>query len=487
MRLAEGASSNIRSLAEATRLADAALADLSTSSLGASVEVPLHPGLELGDLVQLAPTIRFSSAQALAVRHVTHTLSSSGGKTRLLLLGQPSLSPRGWLSTEARPGIAPAAPFTGPAAPTGLSVTGSVTGSVLLFTAPTVASGSPEADSFELHVGTTPGFTLSSATLKAVSASTRFDVTGLTAGSPLYARVRSRDRKGNVGPASPEVSLAPRFVEPGMLQPRITFASSLLLNSDFEALNATDAPPDAWTIGGGAWNVDISSSTDAFTGSRSVALINNGGALLSNPVSVRPGGRYSVDVAAKVASTLAGLLVRVDWLDVGLNQIDFSNPTSNGLTTANTWQYVRTIEVAPANARYARLRIFKQGGNGALAWVDSVVFLQTETVEEPPNVVSTITGYLNGWTAYTLNGRQGASYYRDSSGRVHLEGAIRSGSIGAAAFVLPAAYRPSFIRDFAVTTSSGPGHIEVHPNGSVIVVTGSVIWTSVSGVSFRAT
>ncbi|WP_395842993.1 hypothetical protein [Archangium violaceum] len=486
MWLSEATTGGIRTHDEAVRLAEAGLADLSTCDVGASVEVRFHPGLELADLVQLAPNgYHFTTPQVLAVRQVTHTLTSTDAKTRLALKGKPSIGARQWLNRNADGYTAPTVAFTGPAAPSALSVTSSVTGAVLLFTAPNVTSGGSVPEEYELHVGTSPGFTLSAATLRAVSSSTRFDLTGLAAGVPYYARVRSRDRKGNVGPASDEVALTPRYVEPRLLQPLVSLSQSLLLNSDFEAANDAGAPPDAWTMAAGVWGTDIALSSDAYTGSRSVVLVNNGGALVSGAVSVRPGGRYSIDMAAKVAGTFSGLLVNVEWLNASLTTIDSSNPQPSNLA-ANTWGYVRTVVVAPTGARYARVRLSKLNGNGALAWVDSVVFAQVDSVEESPTLVPTVTGYLNGWTAYTSNGRQGASYYRDGSGRVHLEGMIRGGVGNTVAFNLPRDYRPPATRDFAIVSNDGPGYVEILGNGDVRIVTGSATWTSLCGISFRA-
>ncbi|QRK08082.1 fibronectin type III domain-containing protein [Archangium violaceum] len=485
MWLAEATTSGIRTHAEAVRLAEAGLADLSTEDVGAFVEVRFHPGIELADLVQLAPNgSHFTTAQVLAVRQVTHTLTSTDGKTRLAVNGKPSLGARQWLNRNADGYTAPTVAFTGPAPPSGLVVTNSVSGAVLLFTAPNVTSGGSVPEEYELHVYTAPGSTLSAATLKAVSSSTRFDLTGLAAGVPCYARVRSRDRKGNVGLPSDEVALTPRYVEPRLLQPLVSLAQSLLLNSDFEAANDVGAPPDAWTMAAGTWGTDITLSSDAYTGARSVVLVNNGGALVSGAVSVRPGGRYSIDMAAKVASTLAGLLVNVDWLSATLATIDSSNPQSADIA-ANTWGYVRTVVVAPAGARYARVRLFKPNGNGALAWVDSVVFAQVDSVEETPTSVSTINGYQNGWTAYATNG-SGACYYRDGAGRVHIEGMIRGGIGNTVAFTLPSGYRPPVTRPFPLVCSDGPGWAEVSSNGDVRIVSGSATWTSLCGISFRA-
>lgn len=69
MQLAEGASSNIDTEAEAQRLADAAVADLSVSPLTVAMMVDPHPGLELGDVVRVLPDgVRLDTAHSCPCR-----------------------------------------------------------------------------------------------------------------------------------------------------------------------------------------------------------------------------------------------------------------------------------------------------------------------------------------------------------------------------------------------------------------------------------
>jgi len=476
MRLAEASTSEIRSQSAADRLATIALADLSASDIGASVEVPLHPALELADLVRLsANNVHFSADQVLAVRQVSHTLTSTGGKTRLVLRGKPSLGQNKWLSIEQRPGYAPSSPFTGPAAPSALQVTNSVTGAVLVFTAPDPTTG-PEADSFELHVGTSPGFTLSAATLREVSSSTCFDVTGLAAGGTYYARVRSRDKKGNVGPASGEVTLAPRYVTPSDLQPQVVY-SSLTPNPSLEAWTlGPGAPPDAWTVASGSWGTDFVRTTTSFSGGFSVSVTSGtpGGRLLGSQfVSVTEGQLYGATLryyqpTGTVGSTGAQMELR--WYSSSFVEIFAARVILEG-TSVGSWTVLPAYVTAPTGARYARLLIgrnFPASSNPV--YLDLGAVDVYGPLQEPPRPVAS---FYNSFTSSAADTEGRAEFYRASTNEVQLQGAIVPPP-GVASGVVLAFYvsepPPARRRFRSATTSGSSVTVVVNPDGFVEVV-----------------
>ncbi|MFY0567059.1 hypothetical protein ACN28E_24920 [Archangium lansingense] len=472
MRVTEGATTNIRSATEAGRLADAALADLSTTDIGASVEVQHHPALELGDLVALSANgINFSSEQRLAVRQVTHRLSSTSGRTALRLLGKPALGPRVWLSLEGRPGIAPGSPFTGPAAPSGLTVTNSVTGAVLLFTAPSITSGGPAAEEYELHVYDSPGTPLSSATRRSVSSSTSFDLTGLTAGTSLYARVRSRDRRGNVGPASAELTLAPKYVSPGVLLPKVT-VGALPLNGELEALTDSSSPPDTVTLLGGTWGSDVVASTDSYAGVRSV-LFPAGMAtatLYWQVFTVREGEQWAFSTWFKqgTASVRSGTL-GINWLSSLSGAVDFSSvPLGGASTPANIWQRGVVSAAVPVGARYAEVLVQKWSGYAGALTVDSVDALRQQAFELWRDVT-----WQNSWLPYNQAIYGPVRYRKNDSGEVWVKGVAGAPSPAPAAnstmFTLPSGYRPGERRLWATSTGTALVDVEVLPDGTVRV------------------
>lgn len=95
-----------------------------------------------------------------------------------------------------------------------------------------------------------------------------------------------------------------------------------------------------------------------------------------------------------------------------------------------------------------------------------------------------VTSFLNGWVNYDAT--RPARFYLDR-GRVYLEGVIKSGSLGNAAFTLPLGFRHdrSPRLTFAVNSNDAYGCVYVEESGDVIPAVGSVLALDLSGVSFR--
>lgn len=90
----------------------------------------------------------------------------------------------------------------------------------------------------------------------------------------------------------------------------------------------------------------------------------------------------------------------------------------------------------------------------------------------------------NSWVDFG-GGFQTAGYYKDEFEMVHLSGLVKSGTIGAAIFTLPAGFRPAADMQFPVA-SYGYGSCLVTPSGSVLAFAGSNTWYSLDGICFRA-
>ena len=92
--------------------------------------------------------------------------------------------------------------------------------------------------------------------------------------------------------------------------------------------------------------------------------------------------------------------------------------------------------------------------------------------------------WVNYGTAY-----QGAGYWKDKCGVVHLCGLIKSGTTTAETviFTLPDGYRPQTSEKFFCVSANGICVIDVYGTGNVAIKTGaSTTWLSLSGISFRA-
>ena len=80
-----------------------------------------------------------------------------------------------------------------------------------------------------------------------------------------------------------------------------------------------------------------------------------------------------------------------------------------------------------------------------------------------------------------------AAYYKDPFGIVHLKGLIASGTLQAAAFTLPAGYRPSGTEVLTATSNESYGQVRINSSGQVIPFAGSNAYYSLDGLTFRAT
>ena len=94
-------------------------------------------------------------------------------------------------------------------------------------------------------------------------------------------------------------------------------------------------------------------------------------------------------------------------------------------------------------------------------------------------------GYIGGWTTYAPGTYQGAGFRRQG-GVVFLTGLIAQGTVGVGCFVLPAGYRPTDYRRFAVTSNSAFGAVQIANDGTVITFAGTNAWIDLSGCTFVA-
>lgn len=91
----------------------------------------------------------------------------------------------------------------------------------------------------------------------------------------------------------------------------------------------------------------------------------------------------------------------------------------------------------------------------------------------------------NSWVNYGGSFNP-AGYWRDPFSLVHLRGTMKSGTIGSAAFTLPAGYRPANTELHAVTSNSAFARIVIDGGGVVTPDIGSNVNVSIDGVTFRA-
>lgn len=81
---------------------------------------------------------------------------------------------------------------------------------------------------------------------------------------------------------------------------------------------------------------------------------------------------------------------------------------------------------------------------------------------------------------------ESAQYMKDTMGFVHLGGIVKTGTIGTSIFTLPVGYRPEEAKVFAVASNGAFGVCTVNPDGTVVASSGSNVYFSLSGITFRA-
>jgi len=118
------------------------------------------------------------------------------------------------------------------------------------------------------------------------------------------------------------------------------------------------------------------------------------------------------------------------------------------------------------------------GATGTAQWVSG-----SSAHETPLTVGGTGVAFANSWVNFGAP-TESTSYFKDPFGIVHLRGAAKSGTVGAAIFTLPAGYRPANQRYFAVISNSLFGYLYVNSSGNVVLSSGSNASVTFDGVHF---
>lgn len=94
-------------------------------------------------------------------------------------------------------------------------------------------------------------------------------------------------------------------------------------------------------------------------------------------------------------------------------------------------------------------------------------------------------GFENAWVNYGP-ATAPAGYWKDALGVVHLQGLIKSGTVGSAAFTLSPGFRPDFQHVFSSVSNGVIGRVDVFADGTVVpVLPSSNVWVTLDGISFR--
>ncbi len=517
MEVAEEATSQIDTAAEADALVAAALADLATPYAALEVEALFFPWVQLGDLYRFsANNVHFDSDQDLAVVGYSHEaqLGDDGEqtfRTSLTCRGKPSGGSDRWLQWDSRPGVAPTHSLQDSHGGADLTVVdaAAVAGGARFRIAEKL-SRLAKFDGLELHVSASSGFTPSAATLSTVGKADSLEIQNLVPGRTYYARVVPRQlNSGRVvqGEPTAEVSFVAGYAAPRLLQPAVDYGQ-YPVNGEFEAWTlGASAPPDAWSMHSGTWGTDVTRVT------RSVGPISGGYAL--NFGTAAGQGRVVASLMKIDANRTYRLAVRrrshigtdqfarIEWLDAAQGLMSTSD-LSLGYTNLQ-WLTASGEFVSPNGAVYARLVVGRFSAAGSSTFeVDTIQFekaayIPTTTqwttayiadgavtsakldtniavagtfsagsITQPSWIAPTL---LNSFTNYDTSIWQAAGYYKDSVGRVWLRGLLKraSAALNASVFQLPAGYRPAKNVTFAAMANDAFARITVDTSGNVTV------------------
>jgi hypothetical protein len=530
MEVGEDDASNIDTLAEATRLANAILADLKEPLAGLALAFSVDPYLELGDRITVpGDGLRFTSSQTLAVESLRHKFDGTSARTSVRLSGAPAARREGWLIKDGR---------ANPSDVHQLSLANNVTQA--LATTSTVGgqrfsiTGNRSKDALnnanELHISTSPNFTPSAATLAASGEASAFDVPDLVPGKPYYAKTipfsKNADRIVR-GEPSTEISFIAGRARAGHYDSSST-QSHLPLNGNFEHAsdNLASAPPDQWQVvtrpsetaevwgSGGSVFHGTDSSKGRYIELRASATQR--GNLVSSPFEVRRGCRslniyLSIMRLGSSAVSLKDLIVDVSlYSDAALttlvrtDSIFLSGSASGPYPSLSTWydaviDYGGGYGALPTNANFMVIALRRSTtGDNSFSWrvgdvyVQESDFYRAQIDQQSFITVASTVGFATGWADFG-GSFPPAAYMKDSMGFVHLRGVVkRVSGAGLPIFTLPAGYRPEVQFEFfpvQATSAYGDVQIDGTPSGTpgrVALGVGTTSYISLSGITFKA-
>lgn len=172
--------------------------------------------------------------------------------------------------------------------------------------------------------------------------------------------------------------------------------------------------------------------------------------------------------------------------------------TGLGTVSAGIYKYVTFSGALTLTHNATSLILF--GANITTVAGDSGLFLSLGSGNWRCLAYQPVGGYLRPTTTAVIaptllnswvnngSGTTNAGYWKDADGIVHLQGTIKSGTIGAIAFTMPSGYYPnsSASMSFPANSNGAFGHVVISSSGDVYPMSGSALQFSLDGITFRA-
>lgn len=226
MGIVEAQTSAINTAAEATRMADAILADLREPDRDQQEEMHYFWAVELGDRYTfLANGVNYTTDQTWAVVGFRHSLSHNRQRTTLTTRRAPSGGILHWWDRGQIGGFGTIFKDKIPTAPT-VSLDLVDHGILVEWTNEQIRLS---VAYYEVHQSLTAAFTPGPSTLIARTRGTRWRSMGLDQETPYFFKILAVDREGNLSTNSNEVTSAPGFLRgaPGRIETTLAAAGSL--------------------------------------------------------------------------------------------------------------------------------------------------------------------------------------------------------------------------------------------------------------------
>jgi hypothetical protein len=152
-------------------------------------------------------------------------------------------------------------------------------------------------------------------------------------------------------------------------------------------------------------------------------------------------------------------------------------PAANGGTAQSTYAQGDLLYASAANT----LAKLAKGTSGQLLQIGATI--PAWAGDTAWTAVSGGVGFQNSWvnSGGTLFA---AGFFKDASGFVHLRGNVKSGTVPAAIFTLPAGYRPSARLDVASIDNSLLAVVSIRSTGDVFALSGSNTGLTLDGITF---
>jgi hypothetical protein len=484
------------------RVRDAMLSDLSEPNAEQELELSFFPFVELCDLYRFSSDGKHYDVNVdLAVIGYRHRATCGGKKpsvrTTITCRGKPATGYERWLKLDA--GRNTHTHQTNPHSKHFANVTVGVggPGSAKALAQETFQKHAlPQG--MEFHVSKIASFTPSTATLRQNVLGNKFEFTDGDPGENYYGATVpwffNAQRKA-YGAKSEEFTMVPGYLRPKHFQTE-EFRGEMPLNGSFEAYSREEGlavPPDQWEMQTGTWATDAGvgpakGGVDARDGARYLRFINTN---LATAVRSKwfpvPGGHVFELIAWIYRSGGANSFdLQLEWVTATKTAISTSTLTTNVTTlTDSAWNFMRTVFTAPATAAFARYIVKKSSAHTDAFHVDGV---QIEDVGEDWHSIGAAgePTFQNSWVNFGGN-YAAAAFRKDAFGWVHLKGVVKTGTIGATIFVLPAGYLRAEYVYKAVESNNLFGIIEIQGNtGNVVCQVGNNAHVSLDCISFLA-